>query len=168
VRILSSVGLSISLLLIIACGTPAVRLPPFNDNDFSSYRNETGTGKIIGHAELYGVVLVPVTPYTQAIYEIIKNNVKSTERIDIRFNRYRRTTTTDDDGNFEFRNIPAGDYYLWEATASSGSFPVSGMFSADLAPWAPHHTRFVKERIYGAHTRIHVGDGEIVKVRLAQ
>jgi hypothetical protein len=112
------------IFFISACASiPQHRLNAFNEADFLPTAG-IGDSKIIGQAFLktkggdvkYGagneVVLVPVTPYTQETHERAIIRGERLEQHDQRYLKYRRTTRADGQGNFEFNNIPAGDYYL--------------------------------------------------------
>ncbi len=130
--------LSIILLTIFACTPPPERKKlvfkkyetAFNEADFLPFSG-AGTGKVIGQAFLktrggdikYGagneVYLIPWTPYTAEIYfkNIQNRGISPLERDhmeqpDQRYFKYRRTTIADGVGNFEFDNIPPGEYLL--------------------------------------------------------
>jgi hypothetical protein len=113
-----------SILLMTGCATiPSPRYAPFEESDLIAYSG-SGDSTIIGQAFLktrggdvkYGagneVVLVPVTPYTQEIHDRVIINNERLEPPDQRYYKYRRTTIADGQGNFEFKNIPAGKYFL--------------------------------------------------------
>jgi hypothetical protein len=111
-------------LFFFGCVIPLKQhLVSFNENDFIPYLSK-GNSKIIGQAFLktrggdvkYGagneIVLVPFTPYTEERYNnIVINNIRM-EQPDNRYFKYRRTTRADGQGNFEFTDIPSGEYIL--------------------------------------------------------
>lgn len=148
-------------LTISGCAT-ALRphLIAFDETNFLPYL-EKGTGKIIGQAFLktrggdvkYGagneVVLVPNTPYTTEMEDAIIDNARM-EPPDERYRKYRRTTRADGQGNFEFNNLPDGEYLLgcgiqWE---------VGGKYSRVTGAYA--------------HERVLIEDGKTVKVILTR
>lgn len=57
------------------------------------------------------VRMVPVNAYTSEVWERSKLGIVLAEP-DPRYFKYRRTTMADGSGNFEFKNVPAGSYYL--------------------------------------------------------
>jgi len=108
--------------LIIAATFASCRhqiITPFNDDEFLPY-GKLGTSTIQGQAFLktrggqvrYAagntVYLVPVTSYSRGIYSFREMPPTVDERLRI----FIRTTTADGSGNFEFKNIPAGEYYV--------------------------------------------------------
>jgi hypothetical protein len=65
--------------------------------------------------------------------------------------KYRRVTRADGTGNFEFHNIPPGDYYLtcvivWEVPSEYATLPTGGV----------------------AYTKVSVGPGQTVKAVLTR
>lgn len=129
----------------------------FNDNDFLPYIGK-GTGKIYGQAFLktrggeirYGagnqVVLIPMTPYVKEFYEREFINGEILSPSDNRLLQYRRIVTADGQGNFEFKEIPPGEYCLlcniyWEIP---GRFPTT---TGGIA-----------------HNRVTIREGEEIKV----
>lgn len=94
---------------------------PFNEKDFAPYLQK-GTSSITGQAFLktvggevrYGagntVKLIPVTPYNTEVWQASMKG--ETIKIDSRWEDYNKNTTADGSGNFEFNNLPAGEYFL--------------------------------------------------------
>jgi hypothetical protein len=144
---------------------------PFEESEFQPFAGK-GTSTITGQAFLktaggevrYGagdnVLLIPVTPYTTEKVKAlvgVKGEGSSiaasyyimTLQGDIRLQKYIHTVVGDGSGNFEFQNIPAGDYYI-----------VCPIF------WSvPNPDLGITDQTGGvAHTKTHVGDGETVKV----
>jgi len=149
-------------LVISGCVTSAPRphLVAFDEVDFLPYAG-TGTGKIIGQAFLktrggdvkYGagneVMLVPNTPYTSEIIDAMVDNVLM-EVPDRRYRKYRRTTRADGQGNFEFNNLPDGEYLV----GCNIQWEVGGK-----------HTRVTGAYAY---TRVSIEDGKAVKIILTR
>jgi hypothetical protein len=152
--------------------TPQAAVPqptvPFDESALLPFAGK-GTSTITGQAFLktaggevrYGagdnVLLIPVTPYTTqevgwADSTLIIAGVPtptSQNMFDLRLQKYIRTVVGDGSGNFEFQNIPAGDYYV-------------------LCPiiWSvPNYELGIIDKTGGvAHAKTHVDDGETVKV----
>jgi hypothetical protein len=121
--------------LIVAATFASCRhqiVTPFNENEFLPYAR-FGTSTIQGQAFLktrggevrYAagntVYLMPVTSYSREIYSFREMPSQVDERLYI----FLRTTTADGSGNFEFKNIPAGEYYIecgifWEYVGRFG------------------------------------------------
>ncbi len=151
--------------------TPQAATPqptiPFDESALQPFAVK-GTSNITGQAFLktaggevrYGagddVSLIPVTPYTTkrveafvAASDPIVAGILVPQHIDLRLQKYIRTVVADGSGNFEFQNIPAGDYYI--ACPIFWSVP-----NLDLG---------ITDQTGGvAHTKTYVGDGETVKV----
>ena len=136
------VGLSLSGCVTPVTPPPAKRQAAFVESEFAPYAG-TGTSTITGQAFLktrsgelrFGagceVVMVPVTPYTTETGERAVLRNERLEAPDPRYAAYRRTTIADGNGNFEFRNIPAGSYYLscdirWEYATQYGLSATGG------------------------------------------
>ncbi len=115
---------------------------PFRESEFSPYRGK-GTSTIEGQAFLktrsgdvkYGagnaVQMVPVTTYTTEILTSLLSGKTLTPPPDPRYYAYRRETVADGSGNFEFRDVPAGSYYLscaivWEVPSGYGAMRSGG------------------------------------------
>jgi hypothetical protein len=97
------------------------------------------------------VTLTPVTPFTAEWYRraVIggENLAGVSADVAARFQKYERRTVADGSGNFEFRNIPAGEYYVtcpifWQIPGAYTTSTTGGM----------------------AHTQVTVGQGETKKV----
>jgi hypothetical protein len=109
-------------LLFTSCAVG--RRVPFNEADFIPYRGP-GTGTVSGQLvvamtdgeRIVGkgrdVELVPVTPYTQEMVDVaLGRGLFLSPSADSRFKKYARIVTANADGNFVFRQIPAGHYFL--------------------------------------------------------
>lgn len=154
--------------------TPQAATPqptiPFDESALQPFAVK-GTSNITGQAFLktaggevrYGagdnVLLIPVTPYTtekiQAFVGVEGEGSSIVAGIgllslqgDDRMQKYIRTVVGDGSGNFEFQDIPAGDYYIvcpiyWNVPSEYGGMEQTGGV---------------------ANAKTHVGDGETLKV----
>ncbi len=140
--ILSVIGAGFLAGCVVPAPAPAKRQAAFVESEFAPYAG-AGTSTVTGQAFLktrggevrFGagceVVMVPVTSYTTETHQ---RAVMGGERLgphDSRYATYRRTTIADGNGNFEFRNVPAGEYYLdcviqWEYPTQYGPAPTGG------------------------------------------
>lgn len=59
------------------------------------------------------VELVPSTPYSDERYQRVMINRESLAERDQRIERFTKKATADGNGNFEFKNIKPGKYYLY-------------------------------------------------------
>jgi len=108
---------------------------PFNEIEFLPYMGY-GTSTIQGQAFLktrggqvrYAagntVSLIPVTSYSSEIWQASLYG-GMVNGVDGRWHIYNRNATADGFGNFEFTNIPAGEYYIecpifWEVPGRYG------------------------------------------------
>lgn len=158
---------------VVSCATPQspqAKPPqntvPFDESALQPFAAK-GTSTLTGQAFLktaggvvrYGagetVSLIPVTPYTtQRTKALLAANDPMMASIlapqnELRLQKYVRTIIADASGNFEFQNIPAGDYYVACPVFWSVPSVISG---------ATRHTGGV------AYAKIKVGEGETVKV----
>ena len=119
---------------ITGCHRPHQMSTPFDEREFLPYLG-LGTSTIKGQAFLktrggevrYGagntVHLVPVTSYSKELWEAsLYNQVTG---LDQRWVIYNRSVIADGSGNFEFKNIPAGEYHIscaifWEYFTKDG------------------------------------------------
>jgi hypothetical protein len=107
----------------------------FDETALAPYAAGTATvsGHIVVKAEQDGQfhlgagshpTLLPVTAYTREMVERELGDGEILAASDARFKKYVRATTADDHGNFVFRNVPTGEYYLvglvqwWDADDS--------------------------------------------------
>ncbi len=108
-------------LLFCSCAAHQV---PFNEADFTRYAG-SGTGTVDGQVLRVGadkstwvqkhgstVKLMPATPYTDEIVQRKYADRVHLMRPDARFAKYVRKVRTDENGNFVFRHVPAGNYYV--------------------------------------------------------
>ena len=154
----SALLILLAALVSVSCVTPQPLQAQFSESEFAPYGGD-GSSTVTGQAFLktrggevrFGagneVVMVPVTSYTTEIFERSILGGQQILRPDPRYFAYRRTTTADGNGNFEIRNVPAGEYYLscvitWEVPGPYGLQPTGGT----------------------AYGRVKVGLGETVKV----
>jgi len=121
-------SLAVAGLILNACSIapkpkPTVQMStPFNEADFAPYAKK-GTGvisgqvfsKTVGGDVKYGagstVYLYPKTPYIVEYFAQATSG-KNVENIDPRAGKSGKTTTCDGQGNYEFKELPPGDYIL--------------------------------------------------------
>jgi len=132
----------IVLALLIGCAVPQPaprpiyqRLVTFDPIDYGQY-TKTGTGRIRGRAFLQAttgdvktgalkrVIAVPVTRYSKEWFEQAVLADSPVSPPDSRADEFTHVTTTDDQGKFEFRDLPAGRYYIltrivWEPSGDN-------------------------------------------------
>ena len=142
------------------------RQTPFNPADFSStLRPGSGvvTGQVSVDSEYHGmihphfqpIVLVPVNSYTTENVQRRFINGENLHSADPRIDQYSRTVDTDGGGNFTFRGVPSGEYYL------EGEIPwITTYVSTD--------DQGISERLYVSHfkyyfARIVVKDGQTTR-----
>jgi hypothetical protein len=159
--------LAIPLLALEFSGCVVSRQTPFNPSDFSSglrVGSGTVTGRIAVDTSNVGtiqphyqpIILVPVNTYTTENVQRRFVNGKNLSHADKRILQYERNANTDGDGNFSFRGVPAGDFYL------EGEMPwiTSYMDTDDQGISERMHVSYFK--YYWA--RISVKDGQITRV----
>lgn len=124
------VSLIATTINLSGCLPPPHQMSVFNEKDFLPYK-QNGTSSILGQAFLktrggevrYGagdvVTLIPATAYMKEILaETIQSDSLENEHplfvvnINPNWKNYIREVTADGLGNFEFAEIPAGEYYL--------------------------------------------------------
>ena len=148
-------------------GCVAGRQTAFNPADFSGMQRK-GTGLVTGrvsvdssnqgtiHPHYQQIVLVPVNAYTTENVQRRFINGENLHAADKRLGQYARTVDTDDGGNFTFRGVASGDYYL------EGEMPwITSYMSTD--------DQGISERMYVSYfkyyfTRISVKDGQTTQV----
>lgn len=135
-------------ILVTGCATTP---PPINTQfDEAAFRwsQEKGTAKIVGQAFLktragdvkYGagntIRLLPVNDYTT---EVRRRGTIAGERIlpDPRMEQYVISAVADGSGNFEFTDVPAGNWYIsalitWEVPTSNGLRKTGGVAYATV------------------------------------
>lgn len=124
------------LILLTACQLPTVQRIPFPVAEYKKLPRE-GTTTVKGQVFMKTrggdvkvgagneVKLNPVTSYSLQWYNVSYKQGKPLSKWDPRYESYFFTTTVDAQGNFELRNIPAGEYFLvgsvsWEAPVGYG------------------------------------------------
>ncbi len=107
----------------MSCGGASRTAATFRESEFVGL-NGHGNAAIVGavsmkirgmEARLRGgtqIFLVPVTSYTTALQERIIQRGDLGE-VDPRLARYRRIAFANEDGQFSFHHLRAGDYYLF-------------------------------------------------------
>jgi hypothetical protein len=131
----------IGILLLVSfsgCVTPVgpkVTRIPFPLEELEKLP-KTGTASVIGQGFLKTrsgdvkfaagnkVTLVPVTAYSNQWYEIQIVQDRRLESADPRYPNYYWQQTADGEGRFEFKDLPAGEYYIntyvfWEAGSTN-------------------------------------------------
>ena len=117
-------GLLVVMVALAICGCTSKyqMVTPYNEKDWAAYEKK-GASVITGQAFLktrggevrYGagetVTLIPVTSYTTELLQASMKRAKITN-LDSRWENHNKETVADGNGNFEFNNIPAGDYLL--------------------------------------------------------
>ncbi len=96
---------------------------PFPEAEYSSLAR-TGTGRVVGSIylttpsghKIYGkqtrLYLNPVTSYSTQWFEKSYLGGAKMSKVDSRLFNYLKFTTSDNNGKFEFLNVPSGSYYL--------------------------------------------------------
>lgn len=126
--------------LVMAGCAPYKLQSTFNQADVDAYLKK-GSGTIVGQAFLktrggevrYGagneVVLIPATAYVKDVFKANSEHMNYVDptTIDSRWDDFNKVTIADGSGNFEFNDLPAGQYYLqceitWEVP-SAGLVP---------------------------------------------
>jgi hypothetical protein len=133
----------------------------FPTNEYSALKKE-GTATIDGQLFLktrggdvkYGagseILLIPVTSYSATLYRAVKAN-QPLEEADPRVREYTRRTQADGLGNFSYKHVAPGKYYIggnvtWEAPTQFGLAQQGGLVLREIT----------------------VGDGEEVKAIVTQ
>jgi len=114
-------AISVVAFPLISCASHHV---PFNEAEFTPYAR-TGTGVVDGQAFRISldnskwvmthralVELIPANAYTDEIAQRKYANRVWLTRPDPHMAKYVRRTYTDENGNFVFRNVPPGNYYV--------------------------------------------------------
>jgi len=118
--------LSFSLLIMSCAGglaRPIQRTAVFNDDEYLPY-SKPGKAVITGqafantrsgeirYASGRNISLHPATSYATEYYNLQVVQGKWLSNPDQRFITFEKKTTSDATGNFEFKNLPAGKYYV--------------------------------------------------------
>ena len=121
-KLLAPLFACLFLCPLAACAPqPYTMQTPFDEDAFAPYAAK-GKGQVYGQAFLVTnggdvkkgagkkVWLMPDNPYTE---EFLKaGDMNKSPNFDRRFGNYFRTTTADADGNYEFDDLPPGNYVL--------------------------------------------------------
>jgi hypothetical protein len=173
--------------LVAGCITAPQITTPFDESAFQPFVGK-GTSTISGQAfqktvsgeVRYGagdtVSLIPVTPYTTEMTSAWLHNFNQLRpHADPRLQQYIREVIADGNGNFEFQNIPVGDYYIvcpifWRAGNQYGGIEPTGgtsgatQASAALAAFGGNQDGVLQQTGAIAFAKTHIGDGETIKV----
>jgi hypothetical protein len=149
------------VLLIAGCATtvttPVQRNAVFIESEYEPYKGK-GTASIAGqafaktragdvkYAAGNTIFLNPVTSYSTEFFNILVQQQQIPSPPDPRIYHYNRQTIADGNGNFEFKNLPPGEYYIhtiitWEVPSRYGLQTTGGAIG----------------------TRVKVGPGETIK-----
>lgn len=143
------------------------RRTPFNEADFAG-TNRSGAGSVVGHAFVTltdrsmrtgkneVVVLLPVNAYTR---ETIERRYIGGENLvsgDPRYDKYVRSATMDNQGNFAFHGIPPGEYYVGTDVRWSNTYFMNDSDGILQKNTVPHMTMI--------YARISVRNGQRVNV----
>ena len=133
----------------------------FNPSEFAPY-SQKGSATIAGRALLLHpkggeqpaafrqVVCVPVTGYTRETHERTILRGEFLGAPDRRYLQYRVAAITDENGRFEFRDLPAGSYYV----------------TLDITREYIRDTREERRSILPSVAEVGVEEGETVKIVL--
>ena len=123
------------MLLVAGTGRPAEPGDTaFNKNDFKPYQGK-GTSTIHGQTSTQGrgqfvVYLIPDTPYTRQLADTELNAGKWSMISDNLARKYSRKTKANPAGEFEFKKIPPGRYFLRAAVGDIFQEHVNGILFA--------------------------------------
>ncbi len=163
--LLSSMGLA--MLMLVGCVAP--RVPRNTTFDASEYAWSTkpGTGVVTGQAfvtTLGGDVkyaagktvgLLPVTSYSTEWYERAVCRGEKLEDSPPEVATFTRRVSGDGQGNFKFKDVPAGEYYV-------------GSYIGWLVPWAGYGSSGMSETGAWAHAKVTVREGQTTEVIATQ
>lgn len=115
----------VALALAAGCTRlPHERLESFVEAEYAPYA-KPGTAQIDGQAFIKThsgevkfaaanwVYLTPLTSYSAEWFRVRVLNNRRIEPPDARLEKYQRRTKADGEGRFQFKNLPAGEYYLF-------------------------------------------------------
>jgi hypothetical protein len=155
------VPLIVAILALAGCAVPQQpRLAKYNAVEYAPYAG-VGTAKITGQAfaKTVGgdvkfaagnrVWLYPVTSMTIEWYQTAFEQGKPMQAGDQRMMQHSKMVLADGSGNFEFARLPAGNYYL-----------------VSQISWGVPTGYFVTQTGAAVHKKVHVNDGESIRVIL--
>lgn len=99
---------------------------------------------------------MPVNAYTTEIVQRVYIQDENLQDPDPRFQKYVRQVESDGDGNFVFRNVPAGDYYA--SCDVTYSYP---SYNTDSSGNQVETELYYDQRIYA---KVRVRSGQTVTV----
>lgn len=158
------IGLCVMVVLLGGCALnkPVERTSAFNEAEYAPYAG-TGTSSITGQAfaKTMGgdvkfaagnpISLNPVTTYSTEFYNTLVIQQKAITAPDTRAAQYNRSTVADGNGNFEFHNLPAGEYYVttvltWSVAGRNGPVPTGAALGAKVKVGAGETTKVIVTR----------------------
>lgn len=127
---------------------PQKRIKEFNPEEYVKFEGK-GTASVIGQAFTktkggdvkYGagneVKLFPITSYSTEAWDRAIIGGELLEPPDERSNKYTKSTIADGAGNFKFKDLPPGDYYIyciisWEIPVSSIMMTTGGIVGSKI------------------------------------
>ena len=137
------------VLLIAGCvTTPVQRKTVFIESEYEPYKGK-GTASIVGQAfaKTRGgdvkyaagntIFLNPVTSYSTEFFNILVRQQQIPSPPDPRIYYYNSQTIADGNGNFEFKNLPPGEYYIhtiimWEVPGRYGLQTTGGAIGTQV------------------------------------
>lgn len=140
------IGILLTVFLTACSSVKSVQRIPFPENEYAQLIKEgrsTVKGQIfmktVGGDVKYGageeVFLNPVTSYSKQWYEVnyLGRKPLSPKESDSRLKDYMKIKQTNGSGQFEFKNIPAGEYYVvsrvtWRVRANQ-AIPEGGLIA---------------------------------------
>lgn len=132
------------VLFVAGCAVAPIKQSISLDESALQWATGSGSATITGSAFLKTkggdvkvgagdkVELIPAAPYTRERFEFVTQSAYThIEPRDPRLAKYVRSTIADAQGNFEFRNIPAGEYFIaclieWRYAVGSSSAITGG------------------------------------------
>lgn len=156
-----------SIALLTLGGCVVGRQTAFNPADFSGMTRR-GSGVVTGQVSVDTQNHGTIYPHFQPVF-LLPVNACTTENVQRRFvngenlaaadkrqGQFQRSVATDGDGNFTFRGVPTGEYYV------EGDMPW-------LTTYVSTDDQGISERLYVSHfkyyfARIAVKDGQTTRV----
>jgi len=143
---LKVLGLIVLGVAMVGCATSRpIDRAAFNESEYSRVP-EIGTGIITGQVFMktvggdvkYGagsqVTLFPVTSYSEQWYDVMFVQHKTLAAPNPKADKYIRTVQADGNGNFQFTDVPPGNYFInsvvqWQSPSQFGLSTQGGMIA---------------------------------------